>query len=104
MPPSLALLLLNQLEIIRMNCYHIRMKTKLTLSVDKDLVQFAHSQAKHENRSVSGLFSDFLRTRRTATETKRLITVGDMVGTLKGYAINDTKSDIRQAYAKKSLR
>lgn len=87
-----------------MICYHIRMKTKLTLSVDKDLVHFARTEARHDGRSVSGMFSDFLAARRARTEGKPAASVADMVGTLKGYNINDSKSAIRAAHAKKHLR
>ena len=76
------------------------MKTKLTLSVDKDLVDYAHEQARRRGQSISGMFSDFLATRRTQPVAK----VDNMVGSLKGYKIDDSKLGIRAVYAKKHLR
>lgn len=80
------------------------MKAKLTLSIDQELVRFARAQAQDEKRSVSSLFSDFLRARHAQTTTrKRVRSVNDMVGSLKGYKIDDSKAGIRQAYAEKYL-
>jgi len=79
------------------------MKTKLTLSVDKELVQYARQQAKRDGGSVSGIFSDYLRTRKSQVEKKSFPSVTNMVGVLKHYAIDDSKSAIRSAYARKHL-
>ncbi len=80
------------------------MKTKLTLSVDKELVNYARSQARSNGRSVSAMFSDFLDARRIQDKSQSLAPAADMVGTLKSYNINDSKPGIRAAYAKKHLR
>ena len=77
------------------------MKTKLTLSVDKELVQYARQQAKRDGRSVSGIFSDYLRTRKSQVEKKSFPNVTNMVGVLKHYTIDDSKPAIRSAYARK---
>jgi hypothetical protein len=79
------------------------MKTKLTLSVDKELVQYARQQAKRDGRSVSGIFSDYLRTRKLQVEKKSFPSVTNMVGVLKHYAIDDSKAAIKSAYARKYL-
>ncbi|HEY1835412.1 MAG TPA: DUF6364 family protein [Candidatus Saccharimonadales bacterium] len=77
------------------------MKTKLTLSVDKELVQYAQRQARRDGQSISGMFSSFLLNRKSQAEKKTAPRVTTMVGTLKQYPINDSKPAIRAAYAKK---
>ena len=77
------------------------MKTKLTLSVDKELVQFARTQARREGRSVSSTFSEYLLTRKAQSEYQAVPKVRDMVGSLKTYSIDDSKVAIRSQYAKK---
>lgn len=79
------------------------MKTKLTLSIDKELVKFAHRHADRKNRSISGLFSDFLYELETRDSNKDQAKFTDMVGVLKNYKIDDSKQAIRDAYAKKHL-
>jgi hypothetical protein len=79
------------------------MKTKLTLSVDKDLVRLARYQARSSGKSVSGLFSEFLVTREAQLERLAAPKASTMVGTLKSYSIDDSKTAIRTAYAKKHL-
>lgn len=80
------------------------MKTKLTLSVDKDLVQFARQQARTQKKSISGIFSDFLAQNKAQASRKNLPSVKDMKGSLKHYKIDDSKEAIRASYAKKYTR
>lgn len=86
---------------LRILCYNIRMKTKLTLSVDKELVQFARYQAQSKGKSISGMFSEFLLARKSRADRQAIPTVNEMVGSLKRYDIDDSKTAIRAAYAKK---
>jgi len=79
------------------------MKTKLTLSVDKDLVNFARHKAHADGTSVSAMFSRFLTTTRLQSEKKAIPSVKTMVGTLKKYNIDDSKSSVRSIYAHKHL-
>lgn len=79
------------------------MKTKLTLSIDKNLVNFARHQAQTDGTSVSAMFSTFLETKRLESERKATPSVKTMTGTLKAYSIDDSKASIRSAYAKKHL-
>jgi hypothetical protein len=79
------------------------MKIKLTLSIDEDLVQFAHQQAKHSGQSVSNSVSEFLRDRQTDVQKQAIPSVAEMVGLLKSSKIDDSKAGIRGAYAKKYL-
>ncbi len=79
------------------------MKTKLTLSVDKDLVQFARVEAKNKGRSISKMVSDFFDTQRSQNQDQSLLKAADMVGSLKGYRVDDSKSAIRAASVKKHL-
>lgn len=77
------------------------MKTKLTLSIDEDLVQFAHRQAHSTGKSISDLFSEFLAMHRIKSTREGTPKISAMVGSLKTYAINDSKSAVHELYAKK---
>jgi hypothetical protein len=77
------------------------MKTKLTLSVDKDLVQFARQQARINCKSVSGMFSEFLLSRKSQADKIAAPSIASMIGSLKRYSIDDSKPATRAAYAKK---
>lgn len=80
------------------------MKTKLTLSVDKDLVQYARRQADVTGQSISNLVSQVLAERKRQAETRSRPGVEAMTGTLKGYQIADSKRAIHEAYAQKYYR
>jgi negative regulator of replication initiation len=77
------------------------MKAKLTLSVDKELVHFARSQARNDGKSVSGIFSEYLLARKAQSEHQATPKVSVMVGSLKRYNIDDSKAAIRSSHAKK---
>jgi hypothetical protein len=77
------------------------MKTKLTLSVDKSLVQYARKQARINRKSVSGMFSEYLMYHKRQASKKAVPTIKNMAGSLKQYPIDDSKKTIRSAYAKK---
>lgn len=78
------------------------MKTKLTLSIDKDLARFAHSAARRKGTSVSRMFSEYLQTKKTESERKQVQSnIRSKLGSLKGYQIQDSKEAIRKAYGKK---
>jgi hypothetical protein len=80
------------------------MKTKLTLSVDKNLVHFAHSKARIEGTSVSAMFSRYLYMQKVQSERSAAPSVKAMIGALKEYEIDDSKSSIRSSYVNKYLR
>ena len=40
------------------------MPKKLTLSIDDDLIEFAHEISKKSKKSISGIFSDYLKSLR----------------------------------------
>ncbi len=77
------------------------MKTKLTLSIDEDLVQFAHKQAEISKSSVSGMFSEYLKLLEAHQSKIAGPSVASMVGALKQYPIDDSKQAIRSLYAQK---
>ncbi|HEX7633009.1 MAG TPA: DUF6364 family protein [Candidatus Saccharimonadales bacterium] len=80
------------------------MKTKLTLSIDEDLVKFAHSEARRRGTSVSDIFSKYLYQRQLkASSSQRVPTFSEMRGSLAGLDIDDSKEGIRDAYAEKYL-
>jgi len=80
------------------------MKTKLTLSIDEDLVEFAHKQARTNRSSVSGMFSEYLRQHKIQSDKANLPSIASMVGSLKHYSIDDSKQTIRAIYAEKHSR
>ena len=80
------------------------MKTKLTLSVDKDLVQFARTQARANKKSVSGMFSEYLLHRKAQVRKAATPPIASMRGSLKHYAVDDSKQAIQSAYAQKYSR
>ena len=79
------------------------MKTKLTLSIDEDLVRFAHQEAKRKDTSISDIFSKYLRQRQAKVQPKNIPTISEMRGALKGVDIDYSKEGIRNAYAEKYL-
>lgn len=80
------------------------MKTKLTLSIDKELISFAEQQARRKGSSISAMVSDYFRRQQRKTSLQRAVPkVSDMVGSLKNYPIDDSKAAIRELYAKKYL-
>ena len=87
-----------------MICYNVRMKTKLTLSIDEDLAQFAHKQAKTRKSSVSGMFSEYISQLKIQTQKAARPSVASMVGALKDYSIDDSKQSIKAMYAQKYSR
>jgi hypothetical protein len=80
------------------------MKTKLTLSIDKNLIQFAQRQARRKGTSISGMFSQFLMVQEEQAAQQAVPSVRAMIGALKGYNIDDSKLGVQAAYAKKHLR
>ena len=77
------------------------MKTKLTLSIDKELVQYARHEAQGNGKSVSGIFSEFILSRKIQSKRQAVPKVNTMLGSLKSYEIDDSKAGIRNSYAKK---
>ena len=79
------------------------MKTKLTLSIDEELVRFARQVARRRSTSVSGMFSEYLKNQEGHDKQAAVLRTADVVGVLKAYKIDDSKSAIRAGYAKKYL-
>jgi hypothetical protein len=69
--------------------------------MDKELVLFARHQAHSDGKSVSGIFSEFLLARKAQSEHQAAPKVSTMVGTLKHYNIDDSKTALRSSYARK---
>lgn len=80
------------------------MKRKLTLSIDQDLIEFAHSQAHIHKQSISAMFTEYLVNQKAQVKHRNLPTIEAMVGSLQAYKIDDSKEGIRRAYAKKYSR
>lgn len=80
------------------------MKTKLTLSVDRELAEFAHKRARDNKSSVSRMFSEYLRQYQIQSDKAKTPSVASMVGALKHYPIDDSKQTVRAIYAEKYSR
>jgi hypothetical protein len=80
------------------------MKRKLTLSIDEDLIEFAHTQAHVHKQSVSAMFTEYLEAQKAQVKQRKIPPIDDMVGVLQAYSIDDSKEGIRRAYAKKYSR
>jgi phage-related minor tail protein len=73
------------------------MNTKLTLSIDEDVIQAAKEFAKSNNRSVSKLVEDYLYTisKESIRNTKKNAKITNkLAGILKEYQYTDLKADM----------
>jgi hypothetical protein len=73
------------------------MNTKLTLSIDENVIQAAKEFAKNNNRSVSKLVEDYLYTisKDSINNTKKNPRITNkLAGILKGYEYTDLKKDL----------
>lgn len=73
------------------------MNTKLTLSIDEDVIQAAKEFAKNNNRSVSKLVEDYLYTiskDSMKNKKKNPRITNKLAGILKGYEYTDLKTDL----------
>lgn len=66
-----------------------------------NLVHLARNQAQAEGTSVSAMFSKFIASQKLLSDQKAKPSVKSMVGTLKAYRVDDSKSSIRSIYADK---
>ena len=68
------------------------METKLTLKLDKTVIQSAKQYAQRRNRSLSGLVEDYFRN-LSASDTQRKSTFSPLVEELSGViSENDLKN------------
>ena len=82
------------------------MGTKLTLSMDEDLIRFAHELAREKNASISSIVADYLRgLRKQQFDASRLHTdVRKLMGVFKGAAIPEMKRELRAQYHEAKVR
>ena len=76
------------------------MATKLTLSMDEDLVRFAHELAREKNESISSMVAAYFRglKRKRFDPSELHPDVQKMLGAFKGADIPKTKKALRAAY------
>ena len=80
------------------------MQSKLTLSMEKDLIDFAHALAKKSNSSVSQIFRTFLlnmKKRQNKGFTGHKV-LQDLYGICRSSPISDKKQVYRKLYQKHS--
>jgi hypothetical protein len=62
---------------------YIRTKTKLTLSLDEDLIQFTHRHAHSTGKSISDHFSEFLTAHKVQSAHESAHKISTMLGLAK---------------------
>jgi hypothetical protein len=84
------------------------MATKLTLSMDEDLIRFAHELARERNESVSGMVATYLYTLKEKKHQHaykpRHAEVRKLSGILKASDVPEDKKGIREAILRKHLQ
>jgi len=73
------------------------MNQKLTLSIDADIVDFAHSYSKKYGRSVSQIVENYFRELKAHTNTDIPQEVAELHGILKGTGIPN-KKELRRIF------
>ena len=74
-----------------------KVNQKLTLSLDADIVNFAHSYSKESGRSVSQIVENYFRELKTPVSYKIPREVAELRGILKGTNIPD-KKELRKIF------
>ena len=73
------------------------MNQKLTLSLDAEIVNFAHSYSKKAGRPVSQIVENYFRELKTAGDPNTPKEVAELRGILKGTDIPD-KKELRRIF------
>ena len=76
------------------------MATKLTLSMDEDLVRFAHDLAREKNESISSMVAAYFRglKRKRFDPSELHPDVRKMMGAYKGGSLPKDKKEMRERY------
>ena len=84
------------------------MNTKLTLTIEQDVIQKAKDYARNKNRSLSNIIENYLKSlTKEDTKEKKEITLSPIVKSLKGSfkmpANFDYKEELRKGLEEKYL-
>uniref|UniRef100_UPI00404AFC2F DUF6364 family protein n=1 Tax=Flavobacterium sp. TaxID=239 RepID=UPI00404AFC2F len=60
------------------------MSTKLTLTIDKEVIEMAKSYAKNKNRSLSKIIENYLKTITEKEQKEKVQELNPIVASLKG--------------------
>jgi hypothetical protein len=74
------------------------METKLTLSMEKKIIEEAKKYARKRNTSLSGLIKNYLLN-LTQAENKKIEKISPLVKDLSGIISEETTKDSKQQYA-----
>lgn len=76
------------------------MGTKLTLSMDEDLIRFAHELAREKNESISSIVATYFRGLKKKRFDPSILhpDVRTLMGAFKGADIPNTKKALREQY------
>jgi hypothetical protein len=74
------------------------METKLTLSMEKKIIEEAKKYARKRNTSLSGLIKNYLLN-LTQAENKKIEKISPLVKDLSGIISEETTKDFKQQYA-----
>jgi len=67
------------------------MQTKLTLSIDKEIVEAAHFLSRRNGKSISKMFEIFIRHQKSVLKDFKGSTLSDLKGRYYGSGIKDKK-------------
>lgn len=78
------------------------MQKKLTLSIDEDLIKFAHVFSKKTNQSISRIIEEYLKQLKKMEYTEKMNPrIENLYGIFENEPIPD-KKEIRKAFYEKS--
>ncbi|MDZ7847700.1 MAG: DUF6364 family protein [Owenweeksia sp.] len=73
------------------------MNTKLTLSLDKEVIEQAKAYAKERGMSLSKFVENFLKATSSQSSTRKKVPMTPIVNSLRGTLPNLTDEEMRQA-------
>ncbi|OYU85315.1 MAG: hypothetical protein CFE24_02095 [Flavobacterium sp. BFFFF2] len=72
------------------------MNTKLTLVIEQDVIQNAKDYAKQNNRSLSNIIENYLKSLTAETPKKEAVNMSPLVKSLRGSFIAPTDFDYKK--------
>ncbi len=81
------------------------MGSKLTLSMDEDLIRFAHELAREKNESISSIVATYFRGLRKKRFDPNTLhpDVRRLMGAFKGADLPKTKKELRERYLREKF-
>ena len=82
------------------------MNKKLTLNIEEELIQFAHTYAKRSKQSISSIIETYLNALKNTKENQEELTSGtkELYGIFKNRSLPDKKELRKQFHEKNTGR